>query len=373
MKNNLNITYVDIDDLKFSEYNPRKASKEQFEQLKKSIQKFGLVDPVLVNCNEKRKNIIIGGHFRVKVAKDLGIKQVPVVYIDIADIEKEKELNLRLNKNIGDWDWDLLANFSGDLLKDVGFDDLEKILNDNNEIIDKKENENIEVIEFTEKIIKFKSNNKYEIPELLPDKICKNIPDNLEVDIVNKEKATGNLVKFSRRNYYKGDKSKAIICFYEWDENFDSFWYKTKEIAEELYKDKWYSIITPNWSLFREDPIPLQLFNTFRSRYVGRYLQEIGFDVIPDVNFSDERSYDFCFLGIPENCKYISIQAQNLANKKDFKYFCKGFEKALEIIKPGNVIIYTGSEKVKRYVSMKNINCIFVNSFTNKQKEVMKK
>ncbi len=127
--NNLNIVYIPIEQLKFAEYNPRKANKNQWEQLKRSLEKFGFVDPVIVNSAPGRENIIIGGHFRVKVAKEMGIKEVPVVYVNIPDIEKEKELNLRLNKNIGEWDWDLLANFDIDFLKNVGFDNKELSLN----------------------------------------------------------------------------------------------------------------------------------------------------------------------------------------------------------------------------------------------------
>jgi DNA modification methylase len=68
-----------------------------------------------------RKNIVIGGHFRLKVAKDLGYKEIPVVYVNIPDVEKEKELNLRLNKNVGEWDWSLLSDFGETMLSDIGF------------------------------------------------------------------------------------------------------------------------------------------------------------------------------------------------------------------------------------------------------------
>ncbi len=121
-KDNLQIVMVSIDELRFSEYNPRKASRKQYDDLKKSIERFGFVDPLVVNSAENRKNIVIGGHFRLKIAKDMGFKTVPVVYVDIPDIEKEKELNLRLNKNTGEWDWDLVFNFDEDFLRDVGFD-----------------------------------------------------------------------------------------------------------------------------------------------------------------------------------------------------------------------------------------------------------
>lgn len=119
---NLNIELVDASKLKPSTYNPRSWSENTTSQLTESIKRFGLVDPILVNSAESRHNIVIGGHFRLKVAKDLGIKHVPVVYIDIPDEEREKELNLRLNKNLGDWDYELLAEFDESLLTDVGFD-----------------------------------------------------------------------------------------------------------------------------------------------------------------------------------------------------------------------------------------------------------
>ncbi len=121
LNNKLNIVYVSADLLRPSEYNPRSWSKLAIAQLKESIKRFGLVDPIIVNSAPNRKNIVIGGHFRLYIAKELGIDTVPVLYLNIPDIEKEKELNLRLNKNVGEFDWDLLAKFSEEFLADVGF------------------------------------------------------------------------------------------------------------------------------------------------------------------------------------------------------------------------------------------------------------
>ena len=64
---------------------------------------------------------MIGGHFRLSIAKEIGITEIPVVYLNIPDIEKEKELNIRLNKNTGEFDWDLLINFKESFLADIGF------------------------------------------------------------------------------------------------------------------------------------------------------------------------------------------------------------------------------------------------------------
>ena len=106
----LNIVYVPIKELKPSEYNPRKISKESFEQLKESIRRFQMVDPIIVNAAPNRRNIVIGGHMRLRGARELGFKEIPVVYVKIPDIKQEQELNIRLNKNTGEWDFSLLAN-----------------------------------------------------------------------------------------------------------------------------------------------------------------------------------------------------------------------------------------------------------------------
>lgn len=120
---------VAISELIPADYNPRKHDEVATEQLKQSIQRFGLVDPIIANSSLDRRNVIIGGHFRWLVAKDLGFKTIPVVYVDIPDLEKEKELNLRLNKNTGEFDWGLLAKFDESLLSDIGFssDELDSI------------------------------------------------------------------------------------------------------------------------------------------------------------------------------------------------------------------------------------------------------
>lgn len=118
----MEIINVRVNDLKPAAYNPRKWSVKASEDLKESIKRFGLVDPIIVNSAEERKNVVIGGHFRLKIAKEMGFEEVPVAYISIPDIEREKELNIRLNKNVGEFDLEMLKEFEADFLLDVGFE-----------------------------------------------------------------------------------------------------------------------------------------------------------------------------------------------------------------------------------------------------------
>lgn len=121
MSDQLKIHQINIKELNPAPYNPRKWSEDAIKRLTDSVKQFGLVDPIIANGAPERKNIVIGGHFRLKIAKNLGFTEVPVVYVNIPDEIRERELNLRLNKAVGDWDWDLLAEFDEALLADVGF------------------------------------------------------------------------------------------------------------------------------------------------------------------------------------------------------------------------------------------------------------
>ena len=95
-----------ISDLIPAPYNPRQSTAKQEKHLKESLEKFGLVEPIIFN---KQTGYIVGGHFRVRELKKLGIKEIECVIVDLNEAD-EKELNIRLNANTGSWDWDTLAN-----------------------------------------------------------------------------------------------------------------------------------------------------------------------------------------------------------------------------------------------------------------------
>lgn len=132
----MKIKRIKIEQLKEADYNPRELTEQQYLNLKQSLDDFGQVVPIVVNEHKDRKNVIVGGHQRVRVAKDLGMKTMPCVTVNLT-VDKERELNLRLNKNTGQWDWDKLANeFDLDELMDVGFTEMELGLGDEDDDMD---------------------------------------------------------------------------------------------------------------------------------------------------------------------------------------------------------------------------------------------
>jgi len=122
----MEIVNVKISELKFAEYNPRVMSEEEFNNLLYSIKTYGLVEPVVVN---RKNNEIIGGHMRVRACINLGWETIPVIYVDLDDVNAKK-LNLALNKISGDWDYDKLTTLISELQKitsieEIGFSEHE--------------------------------------------------------------------------------------------------------------------------------------------------------------------------------------------------------------------------------------------------------
>ena len=106
----MEVKNVNIDELRFAEYNPREITDKSFEDLKNSLKEFGFVEPAVVNAN----NEIIGGHMRVRAAKETGMEEVPVVYVNLTD-DKAKILNLALNRITGRWATEKLSELITEL------------------------------------------------------------------------------------------------------------------------------------------------------------------------------------------------------------------------------------------------------------------
>jgi DNA modification methylase len=100
----IKVEYIPVDKLKDWTENPRLITEGQYLALAKNVRKFGIVDPLIVDQHCK----IVGGHQRIKVLRQLGMKTVPVVKLPLSRREF-KVLNLALNKISGEWDQTKLA------------------------------------------------------------------------------------------------------------------------------------------------------------------------------------------------------------------------------------------------------------------------
>lgn len=103
----------DLNEIKAAEYNPRKKLKPgdfEFENIKKSIENFGYVEPIVLNDDDT----IISGHQRRNVMLYLGYKEADCIVVSVGKAE-EKALNIALNKITGEWDFDKLKTLIVDI------------------------------------------------------------------------------------------------------------------------------------------------------------------------------------------------------------------------------------------------------------------
>ena len=135
-----------LSELKPAPYNPRQSTAKQEKHLKASLEKFGVVEPIIYN---KQTGYIVGGHFRVRELTKLGYKEIECVIVDLNE-DDERELNIRLNANTGEWDWDQLANeWDAEKLDDWGLD----LPIDLDAIKETKDIPDIGEIEFSEELL----------------------------------------------------------------------------------------------------------------------------------------------------------------------------------------------------------------------------
>ena len=108
-----------LKDLKLHPKNPRQLSKDQRRHLASSLDRFGLVEKIIIN----QDNMIIGGHQRYRILKEKGERDVECwVPNRLLNSHEVDELCIRLNRNQGSFDYDILANeFDVADLMDWGF------------------------------------------------------------------------------------------------------------------------------------------------------------------------------------------------------------------------------------------------------------
>src|ERR687891_1715704 len=105
------IEHLPIGELRPDPANPRRISDEELESLTRSLRQFGFVQPVIARRQDK---VVIGGHQRLVAARRLGLKTVPVIFVELSQ-EQAQLLNLALNRISGSWDNQLLARLLSEL------------------------------------------------------------------------------------------------------------------------------------------------------------------------------------------------------------------------------------------------------------------
>ncbi len=160
------------------------------------------------------------------------------------------------------------------------------------------------------------------------------------------------------------------VVFYEDDRKFERLWKNPKAYLRKLKKFK--GVISPDFSMYRNMPLVMQMWNTYKGRALASWLSGNGAEIIPNVRFNDERTYLFCFSGIEKN-KTVAVGTHGCIKKKEDKeYFKKGLFKLVKCLSPKNIIVYGAAPDsiFKPYKDM-GINIIsFESEFSKSRKQV---
>ena len=136
------------------------------------------------------------------------------------------------------------------------------------------------------------------------------------------------LVPFSKAVSRSWQDFDCWVMFYEYDVKFERLWNNPKKYLEKLKRFE--GVISPDFSIYRNMPLVMQQWNTYRSRALAVWLGHNGIEVIPNVRFNDERTYNFCFDGIEKN-KTVSVSTHGcIRSRVDRDYFKKDLQSLLK-------------------------------------------
>lgn len=188
--------------------------------------------------------------------------------------------------------------------------------------------------------------------------------------IKTSDKLPEKVVTFSKAMSKSWSNFDCWIVFYEHDKEFERLWNNPKQYLNKLKKFK--GIISPDFSLYRNMPLVMQMWNTYRGRAIAVWLQNHGIEVIPNVRFGDERTFSFCFDAI-EKHKTVAIGTHGCLKYKEDKFFFEiGLACMVQKLSPKTIIVY-GSAPNEIFEPYRNmgINIIaFESEFAKSRKQV---
>jgi hypothetical protein len=150
------------------------------------------------------------------------------------------------------------------------------------------------------------------------------------------------------------DLSKMVVAHYTHDDNFENVFYQPAKFAAKLLNSGVELYITPNYSQWASQPTILNLWALYRARYVGRYIQNAGIKVVPDICWPmGDLDYlrDHVLATLPENVPVISIQLNTFDSKtvrRQQRQTKAAFDLVFETVKPDGLLLY-GSTAAQRW------------------------
>lgn len=321
----MEIKYLKVNELKPYERNAKMHSAEQVEHIANSIKEFGWQQPIVID----KYNIVVIGHGRLLAAQKLGLTEVPCVVADDLSDEQIKALRIVDNQVAkSKTDNATIAEELSTILEldmeQFGFD-IDTVwefdLSDNDD--EPRSSLQHNVFENQERM-QFPSNNYYGFPEL---QATQTVGD--------------KMIRFCDWKECENPEEYIAHFFYD-DYKFMSAWREPDKYIDRLRKFK--AVVAPDFSLYTDFPIALQILSCYRRQWCGAYWQSLGIDVIPDVIWGTKESFAFCFDGIP---KYSTVAVSTVGVKRDKEWnnsvdslFRDGYNEMVKRLEPTTILFY---------------------------------
>ena len=304
--------------------NAKAHPDDQVEHIAHSIQMFGWTQPIVVDEN----NVVIVGHGRLKAAKKLNLDKVPVVRR--GDLTEEQVKALRIVDNRvakSKTDQELIAEELTSIvdidMEQFGFDmniDLDFFKDDEDEPRSSLQHN---VFENQERM-QFPTDNYYGFPTL---SATQTVGD--------------KMLRFCDWREVK-DQESYIAHFYYDDYKFMSAWREPDKYINRLKMFK--AVVAPDFSLYTDFPLALQIVSCYRRQWCGAYWQSMGIDVIPDVVWGEKESFKFCFDGIPKHSTVavstVGVKRDKDWNNKEDSLFRDGYNEMMKRLEPTTILFY---------------------------------
>jgi len=350
---------VSIDRLEAHPRNPNRHSQEQIALLARMIAHQGWRHPVTVS---RQSNLVITGHARLSAAALLQLQEVPVDYQDFPSEEDELAHLVADNRiqELAHLDPHgvhlLLQELQNSPLPDLqltGFTDQEVdlLMQQALDSIPAPEHQDEDLPSVyglkPRELVSFPSTEPYGIPALLPDDLS-TVPEPLQCwagpDVTQEDPDTHYLYNWGTDSRRGLPLHHTVVAFYCDDQRFEQFWQRPHVFTAKLLNSNVPIAISPNFSLWPDTPLALAIFNTYRSRYLGRYFQEAGLKVIPDVHgITHDPTLQWCLAGIPPHPPAIAYQIQagqkTLSSIHRIKQALKQY---ISKLKPSQLLLYVG-------------------------------
>lgn len=318
-----------LDDLVPYAKNPRDNDKA-VDGVAESIREFGLKGAIVLNRTTEggtpEHPVIVNGHTRVKAMKRLGWEEVPdecIRYVDDLTEEQVKALRLADNRTgeVATWNKTLLQHEVRGI----------KSLDMGRFKFDFKSKQRPYGAE------RLKTDRAYNLDAVNADDCNANGYPELAAAMAK----PGSLVGF---NYAKsmpdGDKHGAGCHFFIDDYQFERVWTSPSRYIDVL---RWFGcVLTPDFSLYMDMPLPMMAWNHYRSQALGLYWQREGLRVVPTLSWAGPDSYAFCFEGVPRGGTVAVSTVGVKGNDSALDVWRSGMAEAMRRLEPSRVLLYGG-------------------------------